>query len=85
MGGMGGYALFLVVGLLYSGMGEEGYIQGVVDSKKGLDQIAPWLYSQMTSDWLVTAFLGLSTAVVAYLFVIKKLEITFDVRYNFEE
>lgn len=74
LGGIGGYALFLVAGFLYSGMGEEGYIQGVIDSKKGLDQIAPWLFSQMTSDWLVTAFLGLATAVVAYLFVIKKLK-----------
>ena len=29
-------------------------------TQKGLDQIVPWLFSQMTSDWLVTAFLGLA-------------------------
>lgn len=73
-GGIGGFVAFLLIGLLYSGMGEEGYVQSVIDSKKGLDQIAPWLFSQMTSDWLMTAFLGLATAVVAYLFVAKKLK-----------
>ncbi len=73
-GGIVGFVVFLGIGLIYSGMGEEGYVQSVVDSKKGLDQIAPWLFSQMTSDWLVTGFLGLAVAVLAYMFATKKLK-----------
>jgi hypothetical protein len=74
LGGIGGFVVFLLIGLLYSAIGEEGYVQSVIDSKKGLDQIAPWLFSQMTSDWLTTAFLGLIMAVLAYLFAAKKLK-----------
>ncbi|MBS1538204.1 MAG: YfhO family protein [Bacteroidetes bacterium] len=74
-GGIGGFVAFFIIGLLYSGIGEEGYVQSVIDSKKGFDQgTAQWLFSQMTSDWLTTAFLGIVMAVLAYLFTTKKLK-----------
>lgn len=76
---VGAMGIFLVSGFLYAGIGQDGYIQSVAASATGKqlpEELHKFIYTNMISDWQITALLGFATMLLAYLFVKKKLSQT---------
>jgi len=74
---VGFFVLFLIAGLGYSAIGETGYLSDVAKSQNAGQlplSIQKYIWSQMISDWFVTAFIGLLAAGTLLWFVLGKME-----------
>ncbi|MBL8005455.1 MAG: YfhO family protein [Candidatus Kapabacteria bacterium] len=74
---VGFFGLFLVIGLGYAAVGETGYLSDIAKSQNAGQlpaSIHKFIWSQMISDWFVTAFIGLLSAGTLLWFVLGKMQ-----------
>ena len=77
LGLIGFSGIFLVFGLIYSGIFENDYIEAVKASASGSQlpaEIHSFVYKSMISDWYSTAFIALVFSILIYMFAKNKIK-----------